>query len=181
MSNIEFFDRVRQLRTHKVSVTNKNGRFREQERSNLSPTHADNDNARHGAGHPNVLRYESSDQIEYLTRKYCRCGHYLRGQLEDGYLAWEEYLRASNEELSAEVGRKQKPVHFAVLLTMLFFVVPMLYIGLWQEGFALSTYVWTLLGFAVLGVMALIDKYLMRPIDHSTWVIDNISFKTFFE
>lgn len=98
-----------------ASVTDADANPKRQQRANGLRPNADSVNAARCAG---------CGHIEYITREYCRCGHYLAGQIEDEFLAWEQDLAAKHERLAEEAEQRMKPVRWAALIAFPFLLWP---------------------------------------------------------
>ncbi len=81
----------------------------------------------------NAIRCADCGQIEYITRDYCRCGHYLAGQVMDEFLSWEIDLVEASNRSAADAEEAMKPVKRISLVAMLFFIWP-LYQGVLTGG-----------------------------------------------
>ena len=64
----------------------------------------------------NAIRCASCRQMEYLSRDYCRCGHYLRGQLEDEFLTWVDQVAEDHDQLAESVEIKLRKLRYLNLL-----------------------------------------------------------------
>lgn len=104
----------------------------------------------------NATRCAGCGQIEDVTREYCRCGHYLTGQIEDEYLAWESTLAETHERLSTEADRKLKPFRIMALAALPFIIWPLLYPVLFDDFGSLTTWLWMLPGIAIFGLFGLV-------------------------
>ncbi len=129
----------------------------------------------------NAIICASCSQAEYIARDYCRCGHYLRGQLEDEFLAWEEQIQADHTQLANVTAEKLKPLRFVFLASSPIIVVPMLYLAFWAEGFSVHPILWMMAGVALLGAAAVIERVLQRPVDTSMQFLDTYTFESFVE
>lgn len=117
-------------------------------------------------------------QTEYLSRAYCRCGHYLHGQIEDEYLAWERDLRGKHEMIARDADRKLKPLRWLPLVAMPFILGPLL-IALFSTTPSLTTFLWWIPGFAIVGGAALADKFIARHKAESAAFLENADLETF--
>jgi hypothetical protein len=110
MSDTDFPAKVHVLRPRKASVSSRLDGFLDKAGLVPSGSTALGDSTRPSAGSKNSMICADCDQVEYLTREYCRCGHYLGGQLQDEYLAWEQEIHASHTDLAEAVKQKLKPL-----------------------------------------------------------------------
>ncbi len=136
-------------------------------------------NLRPSAERINSIRCVGCRQIEYITRDYCRCGHYFAGQIEDEYLAWERDLVETHERLSAETERKLKPFRVAALAALPLIVWPILSPVLFDEFGSLTTRLWMLPGIAIFGLFGLIQALVTAKRDASTQAPETASFEQF--
>ncbi|NVK23078.1 MAG: hypothetical protein HWD86_11225 [Kangiellaceae bacterium] len=70
---------------------------------------------------PHVLSCDNCGSRQHLTKKYCECGHYLEGQLNNHYWHWKQTRKRQYEQRS----RRQRILSvltllFGVLLASLF-------------------------------------------------------------
>lgn len=129
----------------------------------------------------NAMICASCGQAEYIARDYCRCGHYLRGQLEDEFLAWEEQIQADHAQLADVTAEKLKPLRFIFLASSPIIAVPMLYLAFWAEGISVHPILWMMAGIALLGAAAVIERVLQRPVETSMQFLDTYTFESFVE
>ncbi len=129
----------------------------------------------------NAIKCASCGQAEYLTRSYCRCGHYLRGQLEDEFLAWETEIRADHERLAEHTQRKLKPLRLLYLASLPCIVFPMIYLALSLETSLIYPSIAMLVGFVFLGSVALAESVLMKPVKASSDFLRTYTFESFVE
>ncbi|MBU3260002.1 hypothetical protein KPG71_08365 [Roseovarius sp. PS-C2] len=181
MSDTDFPAGVHVLRPRKVSVSKKLDGFLEKAGLANSNNNKQNDTTRPRAGSLNAFTCADCGQIEYLTREYCRCGHYLRGQLEDEYLAWEQGIHALHTELSDEVELKLKPLRKFYLLAIPFMLVPAMNVLFWSNNFALITLLWWLPAVLIAGAGLFAEDHLIRPLKESARFVDSYTFETFIE
>jgi len=119
--------------------------------------------------------------MEYLTRDHCRCGHYLREQLEDEFLAWEGQIAEEHVRLAETVELKLRKLRYLSLLGLPFVVVPMLFLTFFSEGLSLTPMVWMAIGIAVMGVSAGLEQRLQKPVEASQRFLDTCTLETFLE
>lgn len=181
MSDTDFPAGVHVLRPRKVSVSKKLDGFLEKAGLATSNNKKQSDVTRPRPGSMNALTCADCGQIEYLTREYCRCGHYLRGQLEDEYLAWEQEIHALHSDLEEEVELKLKPLRMFYLLAIPFMLVPALNVLLWSNSFALITLLWWLPAVLIAGAGLFAEGHLIRPLKESARFIKSYTFETFIE
>ncbi|KNG93402.1 hypothetical protein [Pseudaestuariivita atlantica] len=127
----------------------------------------------------NAARCVGCGQIEYITREYCRCGHYLAGQIEDEYLAWEQNLAETHERLVEEAEQRMKPVRWAASISFPFLLWPPLQLLLYGEGMPFSTWLWIIPGAAILGLFAVAEKLISAKRDASALEVQTASFEGF--
>lgn len=127
----------------------------------------------------NAIRCADCGQVEYITRDYCRCGHYLAGQVFDEFLEWERELLESHNRLAVEAEEKMKPVRRVGALALLFFMWP-LYQGVLTGGqMPLTTWSWFLPGLAAFSVCAVIEKMVTAKRDAQAQLIEAASIELF--
>jgi len=129
----------------------------------------------------NAIRCASCGQAEYLTRDYCRCGHFLRGQLEDEYLVRAEQLYADHQELSALIEVRLKPLRYLSAFGTVLLLIPLLQLTFWSEEFSLKPLVWLVPALLIGGFVSIAEKFLSQPITASTRYVENYTFKAFLE
>lgn len=129
-------------------------------------------------GSQNSICCAACGQTEYLSRAYCRCGHYLHGQIEDEYLAWERDLRRMHEIIAHDTDRKLKPLRWLPLVAMPFILGPLL-TALFSTTPSLTTFLWWLPGIAIVGGAALADKFIARHKADSAAFLEKADFETF--
>lgn len=127
----------------------------------------------------NAARCAGCGQIEYITREYCRCGHYLTGQIEDEYLAWERNLAETHERLSTEADRKLKPFRIMALTAIPFIIWPLLYPVLFDDFGSLTTWLWMLPGIAIFGLFGLVQAIVTAELNDSAQALAAASFEQF--
>ena len=136
---------------------------------------------RPNVGSVNAVRCIGCGQIEYITREYCRCGHYLAGQIEDEYLAWEQNLAETHKRLAEEVAQQMKPVRWAASVAFPFLVWPPLQLLLYGDGMPLTTWLWVIPGVAVLGLFAVAEKLISAKRDACALEVQTASFEHFLD
>ena len=129
----------------------------------------------------NAITCASCGQAEYLTRDYCRCGHYLRGQLEDEFLAWESRIAEEHQQLAETIAHRLRRLRYLNLLSMPFMVLPLIYLAFVSKGLSLSPMVWMAVGVAIMGACALAEQHLQKPIEASRCFLNTYIFETFLE
>lgn len=129
----------------------------------------------------NAIECSSCGQAEYLTREYCRCGHYLRGQLEDEFLAWERQIKEEHERLAEKLGLKVSRLRYLYLLGLPFVAVPMLFLAFSSEGISIMLMVWMAFGIAVMGVCAAMEQRLQNTVEASQRGLIALNLESFLE
>ena len=127
MSDSQLPSNVHLLRPRTTSLSDRLDRFLEQHALAPDETPIRRDPTRPKAPGINAVRCAACEQMEYLSRDYCRCGHYLRGQLEDEFLAWERQITEEHERLAESVELQLKKVRYQYLISLPFVVVPLIY------------------------------------------------------
>lgn len=181
MSDIDFPAGVQVLRPRKVSVSKEVDRFLDEEGFDQSRAPKLAEETRPKAENINSVHCKSCGEVEYLSRVDCRCGHYLRGQLEDEYLAWEQQLHADHKELSELIENRLKPLRFFLALSIIFMLIRLLQLTFWSDDFSLKPLIWIVIALLVGGLASLAEKYLSRPLSTSTWYVENYTFEFFLE
>jgi hypothetical protein len=181
MSESEFPASVHVLRPRKVSVSERLDNFLDEEGLASSGTFTSIEATRPLVGKVNAIVCADCGQIEYLTRNECRCGHYLRGQLEDEYLAWEKKILAEYAELSETVELKLRPLRISYLLAVPFMLIPVLKLTLMEGGFDLGMLLWWSPAMLLAGAGLLAETHVIRPLKEQAWFVENHTFETFIE
>ncbi|MEO0752885.1 MAG: hypothetical protein AAFY25_13915 [Pseudomonadota bacterium] len=119
--------------------------------------------------------------MEYLTRDYCRCGHYLRGQLEDEFLAWEDQVAEDHIRLAEPVEVKLRKLRYFNLLSLPLVIVPLLFLTFFSESLSLTPMIWMAVGIAVMGVCAGVEQRLQKPVEASQRFLSTYTLETFLE
>ena len=153
------------------------------EKHALAPTSAPvrRDPTRPKAGGINAISCASCERAEYLTRDYCRCGHYIRGQLEDEFLAWADGLEVHHNNLAEVAMSKVKTVRLLFPLSLPLLLWPLL--SLAYGGGAPSLYsIFSLsIGFSLLAIAATIESIILNPLNESKRAASQVTFQTFME
>lgn len=134
---------------------------------------------RPNADSANAIRCAACGQVEYITREYCRCGHYLGGQIEDEYFAYERGLVEAHERLSTEAERKLKPLRLATLAGLPFIVWPFLHAFLYGATGSLTIWLWMLPGVAIYGLFGLIQAKINAKRNASAQELQAATFEQF--
>jgi len=134
---------------------------------------------RPNADSANAIHCAACGQVEYITREYCRCGHYLVGQIEDEYFAYERGLAEAHERLSTEAERKLKPLRLATLAGLPFIVWPFLHAFLHGATGSLTIWLWMLPGIAIYGLFGLIQAKINATRNASAQELQAATFEQF--
>ena len=172
---------VHVLKPRAMSLSDQLDRFLEEHALAPSERPIRCDPARPKAPGINAITCASCGQAEYLMRDYCRCGHYLRGQLEDEFLAWEGQIAEEHKRLAETLELKLKKVRFFNLLGLPFVAVPLLFVAFSSEGFSLTPLVWMAIGIAIMGVCAGVEQRLLKPVGLSQHFLATYTIETFLE
>lgn len=179
---------VHVLKPRKVSVSRRVDDFLERE--GLVPTDEAQSEAeepsrqsevRPNAANINAICCAACGQIEYLSREYCRCGHFLRGQLEDEYLAWERDLHANHAALAETFERKMKSLRRLYLVAIPFLLVPVLQVLFWPDSLGVSSMAWFAPAVVIAGTAAALEAILGRPLASSASILESYTFEAFLE
>lgn len=179
---------VHVLKPRKVSVSHRVDDFLERE--GLIPTDELQSEAeepsrqravRPNAKNMNAICCAACGQIEYLSRDYCRCGHFLHGQLEDEYLAWEHDLHATHAALAEGIERKLRPLRFVYLMAIPFMLVPPMQLIFWPYSTGVISIIWFAPAVVIPGIGALVEAILKRPLKSSASIIGSYAFETFLD
>lgn len=181
MSESQLPSNVHVLKPRTMSLSDRLDRFLERHALAPSETPIRRDPTRPKAPGINAIRCAACEQAEYLTRDHCRCGHYLRGQLEDEFLAWEGQIAEEHERLAETVELKLRKLRYLNLLGLPFIVLPLLFLTFDSEGLSLTPMVWMAVGVAVMGVCAALEQRLQKPVEASQRFLDTYTLETFLE
>lgn len=181
MSDDQLPSNVHVLKPRTLSISDRLNRFLEQHA--LAPDEAPirRDPTRPKAPGVNAIRCSSCRQMEYLTRDHCRCGHYLRGQLEDEFLACADRIADRHDQLIRSLVPKLKKLRYLNLLSLPFVVAPFVYLAFMAEGVSMGALLLIALGFALLGLVAFLERRMLRPAAVSQIFLENFSFAEFLE
>jgi hypothetical protein len=172
---------VHVLRPRKLKLADRLDQFLEEHALNLDDKPMRCDPTRPKGASVNALTCAACGQPEYLTRDYCRCGHYLRGQLEDEFLAWEGKIHAEHDQLVSATATKMKPLRFIFAVGSPFIVIPMLHFAFWADGLSIFPFFWMLVGFALLGATAVIERLLLKALEPSLQLLNSYTFESFVQ
>lgn len=136
-------------------------------------------NLRPSADSINAVRCASCGQVEYITRDYCRCGHYLAGQIEDEYLVWERNLVVTHERLTAEVDRKLKSLRLATIAGLPFMAWPLVYPAFFGGSVLSSAPLWMLTGVVIIALFGKIGVIVGAQREASARVLETATFEQF--
>nr|WP_323778385.1 hypothetical protein [Amylibacter sp.] len=181
MSDNDYSSDVHVLRPRKISVSKKLDGFLNHAGLTPSSNVTTSDKTRPCADGKNAITCAGCCTVEYLTRDHCRCGHYLRGQLEDEYFAWEQKIRAKHAELSDEVERSTKPLRVFYLLAIPFILVPCVRLIFWADAFNLSTFLWWTPAMLLAGAGVFAETQIFSPFRKNARFVENFTFETFVE
>jgi hypothetical protein len=181
MSDTGFPTNVHVLRPRKVSLSEKLDHFLDEHGLEPKETTKRPDPSRPKSINGNALVCAACGEAEYLTREYCRCGHYLRGQLQDEYSAWENQVHSEHSELADAIALKIKPLRYLFAVGLPFLVGPMLYLNFWVDNFTLYPLLWMAPGILIGGIVALTERFLMRPLEASAHFLNTYSIETFID
>ena len=181
MSDTDFPASVHILRPRRVSISSNLDGFLDSAGLVTSGRPLPRDDTRPSPGSINAVKCADCDQVEYLTREYCRCGHYLGGQLQDEYLAWEKRIYAQHSELSVQVERRLKPLRFLFIFAIPFLLVPMVHLAFWPDTFALSSFLWWAPAMLIAGAGTFAENQVIRPLKESAWFVENHTFETYVQ
>lgn len=164
-----------------MSLSDRLDRFLEQHALAPGETPIRRDPTRPKAPGVNAIRCASCGQMEYLTRDHCRCGHFLRGQLEDEFLAWEGEIAEQHQCLTETVAFRVRKLRYLNLLGLPFVVLPLLFLTFFSEGLSLTPMAWLAFGVAVMGVCAALEQRLQKPVEASQHFFNTYTLETFLE
>ncbi|MCL1629095.1 hypothetical protein M3N55_10165 [Roseibaca sp. V10] len=181
MLDQEFSDDVMNLRPRKLRL----GRDVERLLEGVCGAEEDSGGSRNkqalrpNADSANAIRCAACGRVEYITREHCRCGHYLVGQIEDEYFAYERGLADAHERLSTAAERKLKPLRLATLAGLPFMVWPLLYAFLYGSTASLTIWLWTLPGIAIYGLFGVIQAKINAKRNASAKTLQAATFEQF--
>lgn len=181
MSKDQLPSNVHVLKPRRMSLADRLDRFLEHHALAPDETPIRRDPTRPKGPGVNAIRCASCGQMEYLTRDYCRCGHYLRGQLEDEFLAWEGEIAEGHQCLAETVAHKVKKLRYLSLLGLPFVVLPLLFLAFFSENLSLTPMGWIAVGITVMGVCAGLEQRLQNPVQASQHFLDTYTLETFLE
>lgn len=181
MSEDQLPSNVHVLKPRRMPLSDRLDRFLEQHALAPDETPIRRDPTRPKAPGVNAIRCASCGQMEYLTRDYCRCGHHLRGQLEDEFLAWEDQVAEDHDRLTETVEIKLRKLRYLNLLGLPLVIVPLLFLTFFSEGLSLTPMVWMSVGIAVMGVCAGLEQRLQKPVEASQRFLSTYTLETFLE
>ncbi|SHH99075.1 hypothetical protein [Marivita hallyeonensis] len=127
----------------------------------------------------NAIRCADCGEVEYIARDYCRCGHYLAGQVIDEFLAWERGLVETRDRLAAAAERKMKPVRWVGASGIPFIIWPLLHSVFSAGSTPLTIWLWLIPGFAIMGLCALVETWITSARDASAHAVENATFEQF--
>src|SRR6056297_2338398 len=177
----EFPDDVLKLRPRKLRL----GRDTERLLNDVCGTDGEHSESAHknrlrpNADSINAIRCADCGQVEYISRDYCRCEHYLAGQVMDEFLAWERGLVETHDRLAAAAEEKMKPVRWVGASGMLFIVWPLLHSVFSDGNTPVAIWLWLIPGFAIMGICALIETWITAARDASAHAVETATFEQF--
>ncbi len=177
----EVLRKAEQLRPRKVGVLGKVDSILEETQLDAPYQPGSSNGVRPTRGCPNATECEACGGIEYLSREFCRCGHYLRGQLEDEYLSWVRRLEHEVEEISTDYLQKQKKLKKGLMLTILLLTPPIAVQVTSPDLLGLFAYLWILAGLVVVCILAFIEARLARPTNDASEFLQNSSLQVYLE
>lgn len=181
MAKSSFPSNVHVLKPRAMSLSDRLDAFLEKHALAPNDTPVRCDPTRPRAFGINAINCASCGQTEYLTRDYCRCGHYVRGQLEDEFLAWENRIAEDHEQLLETMTHRLRRLRYLNLLSMPFMVLPLIYLAFSSQGLSLSPMAWMAVGVAIMGACASVEKHLQKPIEDSQHLLNSYSLETYLE
>jgi len=179
MSNGQLPSNVHVLKPRTLSLSDRLDRFLEQHA--LAPDEAPirRDPTRPKAPGINAIKCASCGQMEYLSRDYCRCGHYLRGQLEDEFLLWQRELSNEHTQLTRFVDKRLKRLRYLFILSAPFLTLPMLYVAISSSGLSLPLFISLLFGILLAGIAARLESCIVRSVEASKRNLNSSTFDDF--
>lgn len=172
---------VHVLRPRKLGLVDRLDRFLEEHALSPKDVPVRRDPTRPKQLSFNALTCAACGQAEYLTRDYCRCGHYLRGQLEDEFFEWSARVQTDHDYLAKITAKRLRPLRYIFLSSLPFLVVPLLHLAFWSEGLTIQPFFWMMVGLALAGTVALIEMFLQKPLEASFRFLSTYTFETYIE
>jgi len=129
----------------------------------------------------NAISCASCGQAEYLTRDYCRCGHYLRGQLEDEFLVWLARMTEEHSQTEKTFQKKSKALIFVYAVSLPFIAAPLVHVALASSVLSLLHSYCIAAGLGLMGVGATIESHFRKPVELSLDRLFSSNFETFLE
>ena len=179
MSDSQLPSNVHLLKPRTTSLSDRLDRFLEQHA--LAPDEAPvrRDPTRPRAPGVNAIRCASCEQMEYLTRDYCRCGHYLRGQLEDEFLAWQDHVFKAHEQSTEEYSAKVARLRLINLICIPLFVLPAWRLIMTEAPMTFSLLLFPMSALAVMGLVAYVEQRLKRPVVRTANTLLKLGFESY--
>lgn len=181
MSEGQLPSNVHVLKPRTMSISDRLDRFLEEYALAPSETPIRRDPTRPKAPGINAMRCASCGQVEYISRDHCRCGHYLRGQLEDEFLAWESQIAEDHVQLVEAVAPRIKRLRHLNALSLPFLVTPLFQLAFSSGGLSVIPMIWMAFGVAIMGTCTLLEQYLQKPIQASQLFLNSCTVETFLE
>lgn len=129
----------------------------------------------------NAIECASCGQAEYLTRDFCRCGHYLHGQLEDEFLSWVGDVKERQNHLFTVAMSKVEKVRLLFPLSSPLIVLPLLNFAFGGVEQIFYSMVCLTFGVLLIAVAALLEVVILSPVRQSQIAMFQSTFQTFLE
>ncbi len=136
-------------------------------------------NLRPIAGSINAAHCAACGQIEYITRDYCRCGHYLSGQIIDEYLAWERDLATTKDQLALEAEEKLKPFRWIIASAIPFAIWPIIQFLVNGREMPPTTWLWIFPGMLIFTLYLLIEYTITAKREASANAVESATYEQF--
>lgn len=169
------------LRPRTMSISDRLDEFLEKHA--LSPTEAlvGRDPTRPKADGINAITCAACKQVECLTRDYCRCGHYLRGQLEGEFLAWFSRLAEEHRQLEKSFEMRSRALAWVYVAALPLVAAPLIHVALASSAMSLLHACCIAAGLGIMGLGAVIESKFRKPIELSLDRLNTSNFEDFLE